>query len=109
MPLLKMLKFTTHIFRGKSEIDDLFDLYTSMPLDEEKPSEFFYDQRKSNEGRPEGDFSEFYKELDKIFEEFGKAAHERRHTSVAHIPLAVSVPQLIKKVFALITIFVVIL
>lgn len=69
-----------------------------MPLDEENPSEFFYDQRKFNEGRPEGNFEQFYEELDSLLEEFGKAADDRRHTAVAHIPLAVSVPQLIKKV-----------
>lgn len=69
-----------------------------MPLDEENPSEYFYDKRRFNEGRPEGNFDQFYKELDSLLEEFGKAADDRRHSSVAYIPSAVSVPQLIRKV-----------
>ena len=40
----------------------------------------------------------FYKELDQIVEDFGKAADERRNSQVAHLPIAVSVPQIISKV-----------
>ena len=71
--ILRMFYFIVE----KSDVDDLFELYTSMPLDEENPGEYFYDKRKFNEGLPADDW---------------------RLTSVAHIPLAVSVPQLIKKV-----------
>ena len=84
-----------HIFRNRSVVDDLFELYTQIPIDED--DEFFYDERKANEGRPEGNFSSFYEELDNVLEEFGKAANERRNTQSTHLPLAVSVPNLIKK------------
>lgn len=83
---------------GRAEIDSAFELYTSMPFDEEEEISYVYDQRKHNEGRPEGNFEVFYNELDKMLEEYGKAAEERRQTSVAHLPLAVSVRQLIEKV-----------
>lgn len=69
-----------------------------MPLDEEGESQFFYDERKKNEGRREGEFRDFYDELNNLLEEYGKAAEERRKTDTAHLPLAVSVPQLIRKV-----------
>ena len=64
-------------------------------------SDLIYDQRKTNQGRPEGNFEEFYKELDNLMEEYGKAAEERRHSLVAHMPLAVSIPQLLRKVWLL--------
>ena len=48
------------------------------------------------------DFTLFYKELDALLEEFGKAAEERRHSQTAHLPIAVSVNQLIEKVLILI-------
>ena len=57
-----------------------------------------YDARKKNSGRPEGDFTNFYKESDGLLEEYGKAAEERRKYQVAHLPLTTSVSQLIKKV-----------
>ena len=68
-----------------------------MPFDEEEEVNFIYDQRKVNEGRQEGNFDKCY-ELDQLLEEFGKAAKERRKSSTAHLPLAVSMHQLIKKV-----------
>ena len=46
----------------------------------------------------EGDFTKFYKELDVLLGEHGKAAEERRKYQVAHLPLATSVSQLINKV-----------
>ena len=70
-----------------------------MPLDEEGESDFFYDERKNNEGRPEGEFTQFYGELNSLLEEYGKAADERRHSETTHVPLAVSVPPVIRKVF----------
>jgi len=66
---------------GKSEVDDLFELFTSFPFDEEEEINFFYDQRNTNQGRPTGDFDEFYEELDRILEEFGKAAEESKEKS----------------------------
>ena len=72
-----------------------------MAVGEEEKVDFIYDKRKSNEGRLEGDFSVFYDALDKYLEKFGKAAEERRNTSAAHMPLAVSVAQLIRKVLFL--------
>ena len=56
-----------------------------------------YDKRKSN-GRPEINFETFYKEVDILLEEFGEAAEERRHSQTAHLPVAVSVPNLRLKV-----------
>lgn len=96
--LLQLIYFLFSL-SDKSRIDSLFEIYSSMPLGEEGEENFIYDQRKTNEGRPEGDFSQFYEELDKLLEEFGKAAEERRKSAVAHMPLAVSVPQLIRKVW----------
>ena len=84
--------------RNKSEVDDLFEEYTRVTLDKEEEAEIIYDKRKINSGRPEGNFDTFYKELDQILEEFGKAADERRNSQVAHLPIAVSVPQRISKV-----------
>ena len=52
---------------------------------------------KSN-GRPEINFETFYKELDILLEEFGKAVEEKRHSQTAHLPVAVSVPNLRLKV-----------
>ena len=93
-----------HLFfvRNKSEVDDLFEDYTSVTLDEEE-AEIIYDKRKINSGRPEGNFVTFYKELDQILEEFGKAADKRRNSQVAHLTIAVSVPHLISKVLGYFT------
>ena len=85
-------------FRNKSEVDDLFEGYTRVTLDEEEEAEIIYDKRKINSGRPEGNFDTFYKGLDQILEEFGKAADERRNSQVAHLSIAVSVPQFISKI-----------
>ena len=41
-----------------------------------------YDTRKKSSGHPEGDFTNFYKELGGLLEEYGKAAEERQ---VAHL------------------------
>lgn len=76
MKFIVLNVFIINFSRERSEVDNLFELFTTMPIDEEDESGFFYDQRKSNEGRPEGNFSEFYKELDGLLEEFGKAAEE---------------------------------
>jgi len=57
-----------------------------------------YDRRKTNTGRPDGKFEPFYKELGGLLEEYGKAAEERRSSQTAHMPVAISVAQLIKKV-----------
>ena len=89
--------FSPFFVRNKSEVDDLFEDYTSVTLDEEE-AEIIYNKRKINSGSPDGNFDTFYKELDQILEEFGKAADERRNSQVAHLPMAVSVPQLISKV-----------
>lgn len=51
--------------------------------------------------RPEKNFHEFYKELDALLEEYGKAVEERRQSQTAHLPVAVSVPSLIRKVLEL--------
>ena len=93
-----MEAFFTFFARNKSEVDDLFEEYTKVTLGEEEEAGIIYDERKINSGRPEGNFDTFYKELDQILEEFGKAADKRRNSQVAHLPIAVSVPQLISKV-----------
>ena len=86
-----------YIYRNKSDVDALFEEFVSFPFDEEGESGLIYDKRKSN-GRPEINFEAFYKELDILLEEFGKAAEERRHSQTAHLPVAVSVPNLRLKV-----------
>ena len=83
---------------NKSEVDDLFEEYMRVTLDEEEEAQIIYDKRKINSGRPEGNFDTFYKELDQILEEFSKGANERRNSQVAHLLIAVSVPQLLSKV-----------
>ena len=75
-------------------MDDLFEIYTRIPLDEEE--DFIYDDRVQNEGRPEGDFKVFYEELDKLLGHFVKAAEERRKAELTHFSITVSVQQLIK-------------
>ena len=72
-----------------------------LPFDENEEAEFFYDKRRQNQGQTEGHFSEFYNELDSMLEVYSKAAHERRHSQTAHLPLAVSIPQLVAKVLQL--------
>ena len=69
-----------------------------MPAVGREAAEIIYDKRKENSGRPEGDFSKFYRELNKMLEEYGKAAEERRKSVATHLPFAVSVPSLIRKV-----------
>lgn len=84
--------------RERSKVDDIYEQYTSMPVDEDEESDIVYDERIKNLGRPESNFNEFYQELDRMLEEYGKAAEERRQTETTHVPLAASVPQLINKV-----------
>ena len=86
-----------YIHRNKSDVDALFEEFVSFPFDEEGESRLIYDKRKSN-GRPEINFEAFYKEVDILLEEFGEAAEERRHSQTAHLPVAVSVPNLRLKV-----------
>ena len=83
---------------NKRGIDHVFEQHLAIPLDEKEGIELVYDARKKNSGGPEGDFTNFYKESDGLLEEYGKAAEERRKYQVAHLPLATSVSQLIKKV-----------
>ena len=60
--------FSPFFTRSKSEVDDLFEEYMRVTLDEEEEAEIIYDKRKINSGRPEGNFDTFYKELDQIVE-----------------------------------------
>ena len=46
--------FAYLFYRSKNEIDNLFDQYTSLSLDEEEEAEIIYDQRKLDTGCPEG-------------------------------------------------------
>ena len=68
-----------YIHRNKSDVDAVFQEFVSFPFNEEGESRLIYDKRKSN-GKPEINFEVFYKELDILLEEFGKAAEERRHS-----------------------------
>ena len=45
-----------------------------------------------------GDFDIFWKELDGLMEDYYKAAQERRNGQSCHLPLAVSVQNLINRV-----------
>lgn len=67
-----------------------------LSLDEEGVSSFFYDERKKN-GHIEGNFPDFYEELDRLLEDYGNAGEERRKIATAYLPLTVSVTQLIRK------------
>ena len=78
-------------------MNQLFEEFVSFPFDEEEESRLIYDKRKSN-GRPEINFEAFYKELDILLAEFGKAAEEKRHSQTAYLPVAISVPNLRLKV-----------
>ena len=72
-----------------------------MPLDEGGECKVIFDERRNNEGRPEENFEKFYQELDFMLEEYGKAAEERRKKEVAHVPVVLSIPQLIKVCFSI--------
>ncbi len=85
-------------FRSKSIVDDLFERYMCLPVDEDEAANIIYEQRKLNLGRPKGQFELFYAELDSMLEEFGRAAKEMRASMAAHLPFAVSIPVLIQKV-----------
>ena len=51
----------------------------------------------TREGRQK--YEEFWKGVDALLEEYGKAVDDRRHgPDVAHLPIAISIPDLIKKV-----------
>ena len=84
--------------RRKQEIDNNFEELASFPFDKSDQVEMIYDHRKNNPGRPEESFDVFWQEMNMMLEEYGKAAEERRKFHVAHLPVAVSVRQLIKKV-----------
>ena len=45
-------------------IDSKFEQHLAISLDEKEGTELVYDARKTNRGRPEGDFANFYKELE---------------------------------------------
>ena len=51
--------FAYLFYRSKNEIDNLFDQYTSLSLDEEEEAEIIYDQRKLDTGCPEGKITWF--------------------------------------------------
>ena len=87
--------------RNKSETGALFEEFTLLPFDQNEEAEFFYVKRRQNQGRTEEHFNEFYNESDSLLEEYGKTAHERRHSQTAYLPLAVSIPQLVAKVLQL--------
>ena len=56
------------------------------------------DRRELNPGR-RSHFEAFWKGVDALLEEYGKAVDDRRHgPDVAHLPIAISISDLIKKV-----------
>lgn len=58
------------------------------------------DKRELNQGR-KPQFEVFWKGVDTLLEEYGKAVDDRRHgPDVAHMPVAISIPDLIKQVAA---------
>ena len=76
-----------------SEIDRRLELMLDDP-----DIDLTVDKRELNLGR-NPIFEPFWKEVDVLLEEYGKAVHERRHgPDVAYLPVAISVPDLIKKV-----------
>ncbi len=79
-PLNMNMKIQFHyhfITRGKSNVDDLYETFLSLPKDGKEAAEIVDDKRIENAGRPEGNFDTFYWELDGMLEEFGEAAEER--------------------------------
>lgn len=63
---------------------------------ETQDPDIVYDIRHFNEGRPES-FTDFWDELDKYLnEQTAKAVDDRRHGTVCHIGIAMSVPDLLK-------------
>ena len=83
--------FSLFFVRNKFEVDDLFEEYTGVTLDEDEEAEITYDKHKINSGRQEGGFDTFYKELDQILDQI-------QNSQVVHLPITVSVSQLISKV-----------
>ena len=90
-----MLQFNT---RSKGTIDDMFEQFMELPDDGREKAQIIYDLRAKNKGNTNESFEIFYTELDAMLEEFGKAAEERRASMAAHLPFAVSVPDMIRKV-----------
>ncbi len=73
-----------------AEIDKRLELLLDDP-----DIDLIVDKRELNSGRQ----TRFWKGVDDLLEEYGKAADDRRHgPDVAHLPVAISIPDLIRKV-----------
>lgn len=76
-----------------SEIDKRLQMMLDDP-----DVDLVVDKRQLNAGR-ESQFELFWKEVDVLLEEYGKAVDDRRHgPDVAHLPIAISIPDFIKQV-----------
>lgn len=87
--------------RSRTTTDELFTQYMALPDDGEENAAIFYDLRGASGRSNDESFEIFYNKLDSMLEEFGKAAEERRHGLATHMPFAVSVPEMTRKVILL--------
>ena len=91
-----MYRYLTDDSTSESQNLDI-DKRLEMMLDD-PDVDLVVDKRELNQGR-KSNFEAFWKEVDMLLEEYGKAVHERRHgPDVAHMPFAISIPDLIKQV-----------
>ena len=94
--LRSMYRFLTNDASQETQGSDI-DNRLEMILDD-PDVDIIVDKREVNAGRPE-QLTAFWTELDKVLEEYGKAVDDRRHSpDVAHMPIAISVPDLIQQV-----------
>lgn len=94
--LRSMYRFLTNDGSQEVQGSDM-DNRLEMTLDD-PDVDIVVDRRELNAGRPE-QFTAFWTELDKVLEEYGIAVDDRHHgPDVAHMPVAISVPDLIQQV-----------
>ena len=94
--LRSMYRFLTNDGSQETQGSDM-DNRLEMMLDD-PDVDIIVDRRELNAGRPE-QLTAFWTELDKVLEEYGKAVDDRRHgPDVAHMPVALSVTDLIQQV-----------
>lgn len=94
--LRSLYRFLTNDGSQEAQGSDM-DNRLEMMLDD-PDVDIIVDRRELNAGRPE-QLTAFWTELDKVLEEYGKAVDDRHHgLDVAHMPVAISVPDLIQQV-----------
>lgn len=93
--LRSMYRFLTDDHTSESQSADI-DIHLELMLTD-PDIDLVVDKRELNHG--EQKYEEFWKGVDALLEEYGKAVDDRRHgPDVAHLPIAISIPDLMKKV-----------